>query len=122
MTERKSIEDILTQTRQLLESIVEHIPHMVFLKDADELHFVQLNKAGEQLIGLPRGELLGKNDFDFFPHDQAVFFTTKDREVLAGHTLLDIPAEPIQTRVWGIRWLHTKKFRSTIKPACHAIC
>ncbi len=109
VTERKLIEDTLTQTRQLLESIVEHIPHMVFLKDAEELRFVQLNKAGEELIGLPRGELVGKNDFDFFPHDQAVFFTNKDREVLAGRTVLDIPAEPIQTKKWGIRWLHTKK-------------
>ena len=109
VTERKQFEDALTQTRQLLESIVEHIPHMVFLKEAEELRFVQLNKAGEQLIGLPRGALLGKNDFDFFPNDQAVFFTTKDREVLAGRTALDIPAEPIQTKEWGIRWLHTKK-------------
>ncbi|MBA2485450.1 MAG: PAS domain S-box protein [Nitrospira sp.] len=109
ITERKHIEDTLTQTRQLLESIVEHIPHMVFLKDADELRFVQLNKAGEQLTGLPRGELIGKNDFDFFPHDQAVFFTTRDREALAGRALLDIPAEPIQTKNRGARWLHTKK-------------
>ena len=109
VTERKLIEATLTQTRQLLESIVEHIPDMVFLKDAKDLRFVQLNKAGEQLIGLPREALLGKNDFDFFPHDQAVFFTTMDREVLAGRTVLDIPAEPIQTQEWGIRWLHTKK-------------
>lgn len=109
VTERKLIEDTLTQTRQLLESIVEHIPHMVFLKDAENLRFVQLNKAGEDLIGLPRGQLIGKNDFDFFPEDQAVFFTTKDREVLASRAVLDIPTEPIQTKEWGLRWLHTKK-------------
>lgn len=109
VTERKGMEDALTHTRQLLESIVEHIPHMVFLKDAKELRFAQFNKAGEQLIGLPREALLGKNDFDFFPREQAEFFTAKDREVLTGGALLDIPAEPIQTKDQGLRWLHTKK-------------
>jgi PAS domain S-box-containing protein len=109
VTERKRIEDALTQTRQLLESIVEHIPHMVFLKDADELRFVQLNKAGERLIGLPREALIGKTDFDVFPREQAEFFTKTDRDVLAGHNLLDIPAEPIQTTNQGLRWLRTRK-------------
>lgn len=109
VTERKGMEDALTHTRQLLESIVEHIPHMVFLKDARELRFVQFNKAGEQLIGIPRETLLGKNDFDFFPREQAEFFTARDREVLTGGALLDIPAEPIQTKDHGLRWLHTKK-------------
>ncbi len=109
VTERKGMEDALTHTRQLLESIVEHIPHMVFLKDAKELRFAQFNKAGEQLIGLPREALLGKNDFDLFPREQAEFFTAKDRDVLTGGALLDIPAEPIQTKDHGLRWLHTKK-------------
>ncbi|MCS6318804.1 MAG: PAS domain S-box protein [Nitrospira sp.] len=110
VTEQKNMEDALTQTRQLLESIVEHIPHIVFLKDAQELRFVQFNKAGEELIGLPREALLGKNDFDFFPPEQATFFTTRDREVLTGGgTMMDIPAEPIQTKHQGLRWLHTKK-------------
>ena len=109
VTERKSIEDTLTQTRQLLESIVEHIPHMVFLKDADKLRFVQMNKAGEHLIGLPREALIGKTDFDLFPREQAEFFTRTDREVLAGHNLLDIPAEPIQTKHQDLRWLRTRK-------------
>ncbi|MGC3973917.1 MAG: PAS domain S-box protein [Nitrospira sp.] len=109
VTDRKGMEDALTHTRQLLESIVEHIPHMVFLKDAEELRFAQFNKAGEQLIGLPREAILGKNDFDLFPREQAEFFTARDRDVLTGGTLLDIPAEPIQTKDQGLRWLHTKK-------------
>ena len=109
VTERKGIEAALTQTRQLLESIVEFIPHMVFLKDAHHLRFVQINQAGVQLLGRPRDELLGKSDFDLFPREQAEFFATLDQDVLAGGTPLDIPAEPIQTRERGLRWLHTTK-------------
>jgi two-component system cell cycle sensor histidine kinase/response regulator CckA len=67
VTEQKNMEAALTQTRQLLESIVEHIPHMVFVKDAQELRYVQFNKAGEDLTGLPREALLGERRFRFFP-------------------------------------------------------
>jgi light-regulated signal transduction histidine kinase (bacteriophytochrome) len=52
--------------------------------------------------------MLGKNDYDFFPPSEADFFTGKDRETLAGGSMVDIPEEPIQTRA-GPRWLHTKK-------------
>lgn len=73
------------------------------------LTFVLFNKAGEDLLGYPRGEMLGRNDYDFFPVDQADFFTTKDRSVFEAGGVLDIPREPIETRGLGDRWLHTKK-------------
>jgi two-component system cell cycle sensor histidine kinase/response regulator CckA len=91
-----------------LDSILENIPAMVFMKDAKELRFVRFNRAGEELLGVKREELVGKNDYDFFPKDQADFFTAKDREVLRGGKVVDIPEEPIDT-VRGKRWLHTRK-------------
>ena len=95
-------------TASFLDSIVEHIPHMIFVKDAAELRFVLFNKAGEDLLGLHRDALIGKNDADLFPNEQATFFVAKDREVLSGKHLVDITEEPIQTR-HGLRVLHTKK-------------
>src|SRR5258708_33809331 len=53
--------------------------------------------------------MLGKNDYDFFPRDEAEFFISKDREVLASGRVVDIPEEPIHTRDKGERILHTKK-------------
>lgn len=97
------------QSFALVGSILEHLPNMVFLKDANELRFVHFNKAGEELLGYSRYDLLGKNDYDLFPKEQANFFTAKDREVLSGGSLVDIPEEPIQTRQKGVRILHTKK-------------
>ena len=94
---------------QLLESIVENIPNMVFLKRADDLRFVLFNKAGEQLLGFRREDLLGRNDFDFFPEEQARFFIEKDRAVLATAAIFDIPEEPIKTASGETRILHTKK-------------
>ncbi|MFN2188224.1 MAG: PAS domain-containing protein, partial [Candidatus Promineifilaceae bacterium] len=68
----------------------------------------RFNKAGEELLGYKRDQLLGKSDYDFFTKEQAGFFTKMDREVLARGQLYDIPEEPIDTKA-GIRLLHTKK-------------
>lgn len=95
-------------TRHLLDAIIAHMPSMVFVKEARELRFILFNPAGEKLLGVESGDLIGKNDFDLFPSDQAVFFTEKDRMVLERGGVLDIPCEPIDTP-HGRRLLHTTK-------------
>ncbi|MCG3115827.1 MAG: PAS domain S-box protein [Candidatus Manganitrophus sp. SA1] len=109
VTERKQAEEELRNAEAFLNSIIENIPNMLFVKEVRELRFVRFNKAGEALLGYPREELIGKNDYDLFPEAQADFFTSKDRQVLGEGKLLDIPEEPIQTRDRGTRILHTRK-------------
>lgn len=99
----------LSNSRGFLDSLIENLPNMVFVKEAQELKFVRFNKAGCELLGISSEELLGKNDYDFFPKEQADAFTQKDREVLKNQTVVDIPEEPIETRYQGGRILHTKK-------------
>jgi PAS domain S-box-containing protein len=95
--------------KEFLDSIIENIPNMIFIKSADELNFEMINKAGEKLLGHSKEELFGKNDYDFFPKDEADFFTEKDMEVLKNKELLDIQEETIDTKNLGKRILHTKK-------------
>jgi len=101
---RRDLERVST----FLSSIVENIPAMIFVKNAETLRFELFNKAGEDLLGIPREAMIGKADTDFFPPDQAAFFEEKDRGVLNEKKLVDIPLEPIDTAN-GRRWLHTKK-------------
>ncbi|HEY4015313.1 MAG TPA: ATP-binding protein [Polyangiaceae bacterium] len=96
------------RANRFLDSIVEHIPDMIFVKEARELRFERLNRAGEALLGVTREELLGKNDQDLFAKSQADFFQGKDREALSRGDVLDIEEEPVDTKR-GRRWLHTKK-------------
>lgn len=96
-------------TEQFLDSLLESLPTMLFVKDAQNLRFVRWNKAGEEITGRSRREFLGKSDYDFFPTEEADFFVAKDRETLAGGQALDIPEEPIQTLDGSVRWLHTRK-------------
>ena len=107
--ERLRIERKLRQANAFLDSIIENIPAMLFIKDAEELRFVRFNRAGEELLGYKREDLLGKNDFSFFPKNEADFFVEKDREALRSQTLLEIKEETIHTLKKGARILHTKK-------------
>jgi PAS domain S-box-containing protein len=109
ISERKRIEVALRDSEKFLNSIVEQIPDMIFVKDAQDLRFVRFNRAGEDLLGHSREELLGKNDYDIFPKHEADFFCEMDKEVLFKNQLIDIPDEKIQTRYKGERILHTKK-------------
>lgn len=105
---RKAPPGLIAPSAEFLDSVIENIPNMLFIKDAKTLRFVRINRAGEDLLGVSREDLLGKNDYDFFTPDQADFFTQKDRAVLAGREMVDIPEEPISTK-YGVRILHTKK-------------
>jgi len=109
ISEQLRVKDELRASKKLLESIVENIPAMVFLKDAKELRFELFNRAGERLLGYQREDLIGKNDQDFFPSEQAEFFMQKDRAVLESRQFLEIPAEPIKIADGNQRWLNTFK-------------
>jgi len=110
ITERKRAEEELRESKALVDAVVESIPLMIFLKEAKDLRFVIFNRAGEELLGYDRTALLGKNNLDLFPPEQAAHFMAKDREVLDGElNLLDIPEESILTAKKGVRLLHTRK-------------
>jgi diguanylate cyclase (GGDEF)-like protein/PAS domain S-box-containing protein len=109
ITERIQAEQETRELQHFLNSVVENLPNMLFVKDAEDLRFVRFNKAAEDLLGYPRDELLGKNDYDIFPGVEADFFTAMDREVLQIGELMDIPCETIHTRHQGERLLHTRK-------------
>jgi PAS domain S-box-containing protein len=110
ITERKRAEEALMESKALVNAVVENVPLMIFLKEATDLRFVLFNRAGEELLGYDRTALLGKNNLDLFPPEQAAHFMTKDREVLDGELIvLDIPEESILTAKKGLRLLHTWK-------------
>lgn len=103
-----TIQKQVHEKNRLLDSIVNNIPHMIFLKHASDLRYALFNKAGEKLTGFNEQTLLNHSDYEFYPKEQADFFIQKDRETLANGIIVDIPNEPIETP-HGSRILHTKK-------------
>lgn len=99
----------LEKSTEYLDSLLDHIPMTVFVKDVTDFRYTHLNKAGEDLLGIERAQFVGKTDYELFPQDQADHFASNDREVIAGRMVLDTKEENIQTRNHGVRILHTKK-------------
>ncbi|MCK5707623.1 MAG: response regulator [Candidatus Aureabacteria bacterium] len=108
ITEKKKTQEKLDKKQNFLDSIVQNIPNMIFVKDAKDLKFTMFNKAGEDILQIKTEMLIGKNDYDFFPKEQADFFTEKDRKVLKEGKMIDIYQEEIDT-AHGKKILHTKK-------------
>lgn len=92
----------------LATSVLENLPDMVFAKDAESLQFIMMNRAGEELLGLSRMDLLTRTDLDFFPGSDADRFRAHDRATLNSGAILDIPEEAVPTRC-GTRLVHTTK-------------
>jgi PAS domain S-box-containing protein len=106
---REDVERELREVNTFLDAIVENIPDMIFVKRAEDHMFVRFNRAGENLLGWTREQLIGKTDHDFYPKEEADFFHAMDRATLRSKVLVDVPEEPIHTKAHGLRWLHTKK-------------
>lgn len=109
ITEARLTANALRQAKQQMDSIIDHIPAMVFLKRADDLRFELFNRAGEDLLGHRAEDMIGRNDHDFFPPDQADAFMARDREVLALHGVVEINEEIITTAQGEIRHLYSRK-------------
>ncbi|MBE2222193.1 MAG: PAS domain S-box protein, partial [Anaerolineae bacterium] len=108
-TEQERLTAEMQSNANFLDTIIDSLPLMIFVKDAQDLRFLRYNQAGSDLLGIPVEELVGKTDYDFFPKEEADFFTRKDREVLETGAIVDIPQESIQTAHKGTRYLHTTK-------------
>jgi PAS domain S-box-containing protein len=109
ITERKRAQEDLSRAEEFLRVMVDNLPIAVFAKSAEDHRFISWNKASENLFGYARGEIIGKNDYDFFPKEQADFFWEKDKDALDSGAVIDIPEEPILTKNTGVRILHTRK-------------
>jgi two-component system, cell cycle sensor histidine kinase and response regulator CckA len=102
--------DVRDDGLRLLAAIIECVPDIILVKDADTLRLVLTNRAGEQFFGVPRARLLGKSDHDLLPVEQADAFASTDRAVLAAGESVAIPGEEILSPSRGMRVMHTTKF------------
>lgn len=109
IAERRKTDEALRKTTTFLDAVIENLPGMLFVKDAKDHRFLLFNRAGEELLGYDRDELIGKNDHDFFPKEQADQFIARDKEMLAAGKPTITPEEPVTTRHQGIRLLRTIK-------------
>lgn len=109
ITEQLRVKGELKHSQALLNTIIENMPAMVFLKRAEDLSFELFNHAGEQLLGYSQDQILGKTVYELFPKEQAEAFERQDRKTLESHLPLEIPEQAIQTADGSEKWLRIFK-------------
>lgn len=98
-------------TNDFLEAVLDRIPLLLFVKDAEDLRLVRINKTREEWFGVRRAEQLGKTARDMYPLELAMRFEASDRAVLNGvpddETI--VPEEHLTQSPRGSRYVQTKK-------------
>ncbi len=109
ITDLRRAETERDRNRKFLDTLVEHMPITVTVKDAREGRYVLVNRAAEALFAIPRGQMLGKRVHDVFPKAEADFFAARDREIMQSPDRLYIGEHAVNTPHDGTHILTTKK-------------
>jgi len=90
ITERKRMESILAEERNLLRTLIDNLPDHIYVKDT-ESRFQIANKAVALTIGATTSaELVGKTDFDFLPAGLAERYYADEQMVIkSGRSLIN---------------------------------
>lgn len=81
ISDRKRAEDQIKATQQFLNRVLDAIPDPIFVKNAAG-RFVLVNRAGADLLNVPREKILNCTDYDFVPASQADIFVAHDHKVM----------------------------------------
>jgi len=79
--ERKQAEEELREGRQFLQNIIDNSPSLIYVLDVDG-RFMLLNRKLEALLGVSRGELVGKTRESILPIEIAERHRNNDLEVI----------------------------------------
>ena len=116
ITQAKHAEDELRRTKIFLDTIIEHIPLPIIVKDVagleTNLHdsrFTLFNRAYEELTGESRIQLIGKTAHQLFPKERADLIVRADNETLQCEQAVTTSEHPIMTSHNGTRLVISKK-------------
>ncbi|MCB2209089.1 MAG: PAS domain S-box protein [Bacteroidetes bacterium] len=109
ITKRKQVQNELSESRDLLQSIIESIPTRVFWKDT-ELRYMGANTALAKDAGMSSPEeMLGKDDFQMGWSEQAELYRADDQYVMDTGKPRIAYEEPQTTPDGQTIWLRTSK-------------
>ena len=97
------------QSRTFMTEVVESMPAVVFVKQAHDHRYVLLNRAGEDLLGYSREDVVGRTDADLYDKDLAATYLARDREVIASGEVRIIEEDVIPRKDGSSVVLRTKK-------------
>ena len=107
--EHQHTQEILAQERHLLRTLIDHLPDIIYVKDT-EGHFLLKNRADAINMGAESpADVVGKTDFDYYPHELAEQFHADDQQVIkSGQPLINREERNIDAK-GHTRWMLTTK-------------
>ncbi len=116
VTARREAEDRLRDSETLYHSLVDSLPVCLLRKDI-EGNFTFVNTTYCEFFGVASKDIVGKNDFDIFPHELALRYREGDRQVIeSGEAYEDV--ERIQLRDGRMRHIDVIKTAVYDADAC----
>ncbi len=115
IADREQTEIELRQERNLLRTVIDHLPEFVYVKDTHS-RFVLANRACVHSLGHDSlDSVIGKTDADVFPAREAENFYRAEQEVISsGMPFLNREETCTNVRTGKSMWLLTSKV-----PFCH---
>ncbi|MBE9032069.1 PAS domain S-box protein [filamentous cyanobacterium LEGE 11480] len=105
--DQKATEQALTVKQNHLEALLNNIPHIAWIKDADS-RFIAVNQPFAQACGTAAETIIGKTDFDFWPTELAQIYRNDDFQVLQSN-YRKVVEERIARADGTLGWLETTK-------------
>ncbi|HZW75052.1 MAG TPA: EAL domain-containing protein, partial [Caldimonas sp.] len=82
ITERRRAEQERDRSRKFLDLVIENVPVSIIVRNIDDRRYVLVNRAGEELLGFSRREMIGKTAHACLSPEHAVLIDERDDELL----------------------------------------
>jgi two-component system, cell cycle sensor histidine kinase and response regulator CckA len=108
ITEQTEAAIKLEEERNLMRTLIDHLPDCIYAKDADARK-IMANPADLKNLGCKtEAEAIGKSDFDLFPKEIAGAFFADDQAVLKGEPVINREEKAVLQN-GETRWLLSSK-------------
>jgi diguanylate cyclase (GGDEF)-like protein/PAS domain S-box-containing protein len=82
ITDRRQVEGERDRSQTFLNTIIENVPAPIFVKEANGLRYVLVNRAGEDFWGISRDKMIGKTSREVFAKEEADVIAARDEQLL----------------------------------------
>ncbi len=94
---------------EALSAFLKNTSDIMFIKDTS-LNYIAASQPFAELVNVPQGEIIGKNDYDLFTKELADRYTGDDRRILASGIPVEDYVEPIPEKDGRRRFTSTSKY------------
>jgi PAS domain S-box-containing protein len=110
VTKQRHAEQEAQRTERFLLTLIEHVPSTVIVKDARDLRYVLINRAGEKFYGLPRSRIIGRTAAELFSPTAAEAIAAQDKILLQTGGGITVGAQMVETPANGFRHVMARRF------------